>query len=290
MKLMLPDLSRAVAVCLLVTAVSARKFLDPVVRFSEKNSDAAAAANPWIVKWFNVKLDHFTYSDTTTFPMKWLWNNTFYKSGGPIFFYTGNEGNIEGFVTATGMMWDLAPRYNAAVIFAEHRFYGASQPFGNDSYAVSSRCFTFSVEAFSHLISLSIQSIHNMGYLTSEQALADYADLITELKTANNSLGITYPADTPVIAFGGSYGGMLSAWFRMKYPHLITGAWASSAPLLYFKGGGIDQGAFDSITTRTYEASGCNRFIIANSWNAILNLSSTGEWEGSFPRCLHFQG
>ncbi|KAK6023387.1 serine carboxypeptidase S28 [Ostertagia ostertagi] len=50
---------------------------------------------------------------------------------------------------------------------------------------------------------------------------------------------------------------------------------AASAPLLYFKGGGIDQGTFDSITTRTYETSNCNRFIIANSWNAILNLSST---------------
>ncbi|PIO54656.1 hypothetical protein TELCIR_23974, partial [Teladorsagia circumcincta] len=118
-------------------------------------------------------------------------------------------------------------------------------------------------------------SIANMGYLTSEQALADYAALITELKTPNNTLGISYPSDVKVIAFGGSYGGMLSAWFRMKYPHLITGAWAASAPLLYFKGGGIDQGTFDSITTRTYETSKCNRFIIANSWNAILNLSST---------------
>ncbi|KHJ88241.1 serine carboxypeptidase S28 [Oesophagostomum dentatum] len=143
--------------------------------------------------------------------------------------------------------------FNAAVIFAEHRFYGESQPFGNDSYA----------------------SISNMGYLTSEQALADYAALLFALKTPGNGLRVSYPQNATVIAFGGSYGGMLSAWFRIKYPHVVTGAWAASAPLIYFRGGGVDQGAFDAITTKTFVNAGCNRFIVANSWNAILNLSST---------------
>ncbi|WKY00926.1 hypothetical protein Q1695_015159 [Nippostrongylus brasiliensis] len=245
---------RVLAALLLLSTVGARKFLDPLVKLAA-NTENLDASKPWIEKWFTVKLDHFTYSDTNTFQMKWLWNNTYYKPGGPIFFYTGNEGDIETFVTATGMMWDLAPQFHAAIIFAEHRFYGATQPFGNLSYA----------------------TISNMGYLTSEQALADYAALLYALKDANNTLGIVYPSDTPVIAFGGSYGGMLSAWFRMKYPHLITGAWAASAPLLYFRGGGVDQGGFDAVTTRTYVEAGCNRYIVANSWNAILNLSSTDE-------------
>lgn len=41
-------------------------------------------------------------------------------------------------------------------------------------------------------------------------------------------------------------------------------------------GGGVDPGAFDHITSRTYIDNGCNRFILANAWNATLNLSSTG--------------
>ncbi|ETN74979.1 serine carboxypeptidase S28 [Necator americanus] len=215
-----------------------------------------AAAPPWTVMWFTTKLDHFTYSDTRTFKMKWLVNNTNYKSGGPIFFYTGNEGDIEGFATATGIMWDLAPKFNAAIVFAEHRFYGESLPFGNQSYSVShspnctGRCCTRI-------------SIDNMGYLTSEQALADFAALLFTLKTPNNTLNVSFPESAPVISFGGSYAAHI---FR---------AWAASAPLIYFKGGGVDQGAFDKVTTKTFVDAGTNRFVVANSWNAILNLSST---------------
>eukprot|EP00494_Astrolonche_serrata_P026165 UN26426 len=41
---------------------------------------------------------------------------------------------------------------------------------------------------------------------------------------------------SPVITFGGSYGGMIAAWLRLKYPHIFTGAISSSGPVLYFHG------------------------------------------------------
>lgn len=43
----------------------------------------------------------------------------------------------------------------------------------------------------------------------------DYQKLIMMIK---NNTQYKY---SPVIAFGGSYGGMLAAWFRMKFPHII---------------------------------------------------------------------
>lgn len=38
-------------------------------------------------------------------------------------------------------MWDLAPTFNAAVVLAEHRYYGKSQPYGtyDASYEVTEK-------------------------------------------------------------------------------------------------------------------------------------------------------
>uniref|UniRef100_A0A0M3IZ85 Putative serine protease pcp-1 (inferred by orthology to a C. elegans protein) n=1 Tax=Anisakis simplex TaxID=6269 RepID=A0A0M3IZ85_ANISI len=178
-----------------------------------------------------------------------LYNLTYYEQGGPIFFYTGNEGSIEGFAENTGIMWDLAKQFKAAIVFAEHRYYGTSMPFGNLSYT----------------------NVKYLGYLASTQALADYAKLIPYLKEKI----IHCPPDTPVISFGGSYGGMLSAWFRMKYPDIVTGAWASSAPLMYFPGGGVDPGAFDHKVKEDFLNAGCNERTITNGFAAIMSLSET---------------
>ncbi|GBP76881.1 Lysosomal Pro-X carboxypeptidase [Eumeta japonica] len=127
------------------------------------------------INWFEVPLDHFGFNNSATFKIKYLVNEEHWnRDYGPIFFYTGNEGQIEVFLNHTGFMWDIAAEFRAKLVFAEHRYYGASMPSGN--------------------ISLDNQHI---GYLTSSQALADYADLVNYLQ------GNRDKPKHPVIAFGG---------------------------------------------------------------------------------------
>jgi lysosomal Pro-X carboxypeptidase len=99
------------------------------------------------------------------------------------------------YLNATGLMWENAEHFGAMLIFAEHRYYGESLPFGERSYLRD-----------------------NLAWLSSEQALADYAALLFDFKR-NNSL-----EEAPVIGFGGSYGGMLATWGRQKYPHVCPPA------------------------------------------------------------------
>jgi hypothetical protein len=70
-------------------------------------------------------------------------------------------------------------------------------------------------------------STKNLVYLSSEQALADLAEFIVNIK---NTYSI--PNSAKWVAFGGSYPGSLAAWLRMKYPHLLHAAVSSSGPLL----------------------------------------------------------
>ena len=66
----------------------------------------------------------------------------------------------------------------------------------------------------------------NLRYLSSEQALGDIAVfhdyIVKKYQLSENNKWIS---------FGGSYSGALSAWLRIKYPHLIAGAVATSAPV-----------------------------------------------------------
>lgn len=96
-------------------------------------------------------------------------------------------------------MWNLGEQMGALIVFAEHRYEGKSLPPMNNVQD----CVT---------------------YGTTAQALADYGALVAALKKQYNT-------KAPVIAFGGSYGGMLAGWARVVAPETFTGSIAASAPV-----------------------------------------------------------
>lgn len=156
--------------------------------------------------YFTQQLDWFNPQDNRTYLEQVLIYDKYYNSkNGVIFFYAGNEGPIEDFYYNTGFMFDIASQFNALIVFGEHRYYGDSLPFGQQSFNPTS----------------------NMQWLTIELAVADYANLLTELKGPNY---YNVP-DSPVIVFGGSYGGVLAAACRIHYPSVFAMALASSAPV-----------------------------------------------------------
>ncbi|KAM4628161.1 thymus-specific serine protease [Polymixia lowei] len=147
-------------------------------------------------------LDHFDRQNNETFPQRFFVNEIFWqRPHGPVFLFIGGEGPISEFSVLAGHHVDMAEAHGALLVALEHRFYGNSiNPDGLKT--------------------------ENLSYLSSQQALADLAAFHHNISERYN-LSIK----NKWISFGGSYPGALSAWFRGKFPHLVFGAVASSAPV-----------------------------------------------------------
>lgn len=198
------------------------------------------------------QVDHFKYDPNQTFQLRYAvadhyWNA---RNNGPIFIHTANEGSIEDHVRDMGIMWEWAQEFKALLVFAEHRYYGESLPFGNDSF----------------------KEPQNTAYLTTEQALADYATLLMSIKR-----NIQGSRDSKVAAFGGGFAGMLATWLRIKYPYLVTAVLASSAPFRLVTTGVPCHIYFQQVT-RIYEVSspGCPNQV-RSIWPILNSMKSTGE-------------
>jgi pimeloyl-ACP methyl ester carboxylesterase len=72
----------------------------------------------------------------------------------------------------------------------------------------------------------------NLTYLSSKQALFDLAVFRNYYQESVNEKYNRTGTDNPWIVFGVSYPGALSAWFRLKFPHLVDGSLASSGVVL----------------------------------------------------------
>ncbi len=193
-------------------------------------------------------IDHYDGNGwvNETFKQRYLVDSQYFdiKAGAkvPILFYAGNEGEIWTFYNNTGFMTEtLAKEHKALVVFAEHRYFGESLPYGDKSFTQD-----------------------NVRYLTVEQAMFDYVELLKQVQADYKMEG------HPVIVFGGSYGGMLAAWLRMKFPHYFHGALAASAPILFFKDA-VNPYAFNQRVTDDYRSYNVTAPIwVQKSFNLLI--------------------
>jgi len=148
-------------------------------------------------------LDHFNIFNKRQLEQRYILDDSSFKpSSNLLFFYTCGEAEMEYYFNHSGGTFrDWAKEASALVIFAEHRFYGKSFPVN-----FSSR--------FDGYYALNL-----------EQVVEDFAQLIISLNTRYNT-------KFQVVTAGGSWAGMVSAYMRYRYPHLVNAAIASSAPFL----------------------------------------------------------
>jgi hypothetical protein len=196
---------------------------------------------------FVQRLDHFNPQDTRTWTQQAQVNAQFYsnETRGPVFLMLGGEGPIDADIMLTEQGWDFAQqmqRFKALAFQLEHRYYGFSWPTNN-------------------------MTLENLQYLSSRQALADMADFIQAM---NKQYDLN--SDNKWIVFGGSYSGALAAWARIKYPHLIHGAIASSAVVNV----GLDNhGYLDVISRDILEADPACYSLIKDAMEQLEDLLDT---------------
>ncbi|KAL0007857.1 hypothetical protein SO802_009359 [Lithocarpus litseifolius] len=199
--------------------------------------------------YFDQPIDHFNYQPVsyTTFRERYIVNFKHWrgaKAAAPIFAYLGEESSLDSDVGLINFMPENCRRFGALELYMEHRFYGESIPTG-----------------FTREEALKNATIR--GYFSSAQAMADYAEVIISLKKNLSA------ESSPVIVVGGSYGGMLATWFRLKYPHIAMAAFASSAPILYFEDL-VPHNSYPVVVTKDFqEASWSCYETIKQSWSEI---------------------
>lgn len=246
---------------------------------SQRSGNAPPVMENCDVHEFTQPLDHLSRGTDETFQQRY-----FVCRGGdgkqtaavddgdrPVLFYCGNEADVTLYLNATGLMWESAPKLgDAALVFAEHRFYGQSLPDASGG-RLSDR----------------------LRYLSVEQALADYASLIFHLQHGTDGAA-SIPGvgpRSPFIAFGGSYGGMLAYWFRLSYPASTVGAIAASAPAFSFLGDSPEYDTESYAATVTDDASPAPGGACADCANAsragyaqLLSLGDTAEGRATIRR------
>ncbi|CAM2732485.1 S28 family serine protease [Legionella worsleiensis] len=148
---------------------------------------------------FTQRMDH-NHPESGTFTQRFYLDETFGpKANDPVFFYICGESECTK-RSLNGAIRTYAKKHHAKLVALEHRYYGESLP-------------------------LNSYSTQDLRFLSTEIALDDLAYFQRQISKMRNWNGTW-------IAFGGSYPGSLSAYYRLKFPYLVAGSLASSAPVM----------------------------------------------------------
>ncbi|KAF2124510.1 serine peptidase-like protein [Dothidotthia symphoricarpi CBS 119687] len=143
-----------------------------------------------------------------TFDLRYWFDATYYKAGGPVFVLLGGEtdGADRLPFLQKGIVHQVAKATNGMGVILEHRYYGKSFPVPD-------------------------LTTENMRFLSTEQALADVDYFAQNVKFEGIDADLTAP-NTPWVVYGGSYAGAQAAFLRVVYPGTFWGGISSSGVTL----------------------------------------------------------
>lgn len=149
---------------------------------------------------FEQRLNHADETDARTFKQRYFVDSQYAADEtSPVFYIICGEWNCAG-ANSYGYATNLAKKFKAHLVALEHRYYGESLPFTE-------------------------LTTENLQYLNLDAAIADLASF-QKFMTNDKKLSGKW------FAFGGSYAGTLASFYRLKHPELVSGALASSGPVL----------------------------------------------------------
>lgn len=181
-------------------------------------------------------IDHFQAGNQRFYSQRFYKKSKYWKGPGhPILVIMGGEDTLDLPMLYPYVNKGIAKEFHAFVLSPEHRFYGKSQPVRNPT------------------------DQELMKFLSPDQALMDAIALIHEIRL---SLGCNPDPSSfdycPVITFGGSYPGFLSAMMRFRFPDVVDIAYAASAPLELYSQTVDSNAYFDKVSQVAETASpGC---------------------------------
>merc|ERR1719167_807465 len=210
-------------------------------------------------QYFDQVLDHFTATDGRTWPQRFWENWDNYAEGGPAFIMIGGEAEASPGWLGYGQWAKWAKENGAAMFLLEHRYYGKSNPTED-------------------------MSTENMRYLSSRQGLEDLGHFMT-------AMNVKYNQTFSWVTFGGSYPGSLSAWMRLRFPHLVTGSVSSSGPLFakldYFE---YLQVVADALDTTGPDCNVAMTQALTAVENLVTDENSWGDLSVMFKLCTDLDG